>query len=80
MSTLKMHVKEDLVGEGLLVKVETTNQGKYQLKISKLYGDAAEVKTVITPKWRMIRMRKKRKVVLAVHGGDESNLEAWLQP
>ena len=74
-------VKADLVGEGLLVKVDTADGGKYQLKISKLYGDAAEVKIMIKPERLMVStIYKKKKAVLAFRGGDASNLKAWPQP
>ena len=71
-------VKADLLGEGLLVKVETTDQGKYQLKIAKLYGEAADVKTLVKPKRLLIKIYKKKNAVLSRR--DESNLEAWPQP
>ena len=76
------HVTADLMGEGLLVKVETTGPEprKYQLKIAKLYGDAAEVKAVIKPKRLMIKIYKKKTAILSARGGDKSNLDAWPQP
>ena len=67
-------VSADLKGEGLLIKIET-DECRYQLNISKLYGDAAEVRTVIKPKRLMVRIVKKKVAVLASH--KESNLDAW---
>jgi hypothetical protein len=71
-------ITADLPGEGLLLKIMTTDQGKYQLKINKLYGDAAAVKTVSKSKRLLVRIYKKKNAVLAVR--DKSNLEAWPQP
>jgi hypothetical protein len=71
-------VKANLIGEGLLVEVEADQGRKYQLKINKLYGDAAYVKTMIKPKRLLVRIYKKKNSVLAVR--DESNLEAWPTP
>lgn len=70
-------VNADLVGEGLLVIVNT-DECKYQLKLAKLYGDAADVKAVMKPKRLLVRITKKKNSVLAVR--KESNLEAWPQP
>jgi hypothetical protein len=70
-------ITADLPGEGLLVKI-VTDQGKYQLKINKLYGDAAAVKTVSKSKRLLVRIYKKKNAVLAVM--DTSNLDAWPQP
>lgn len=75
-----VNVKADLVGEGLLVKVETADRGKYQLKIAKLYGDAAEVKTVVKPKRLLVKIYKKKNAVLAKRVNTTSNLDAWPQP
>lgn len=70
-------ITADLKGEGLLVKIET-DECRYQLNIGKLYGDAADVKTVIKPKRLMIRIIKKKTAVLAAR--KESNLDAWPRP
>jgi hypothetical protein len=70
-------VKVDLVGEGLLVVVEA-DECRYQLKIAKLYGDAAEVKAAVKPKRLLVKITKKKNSVLAVR--KESNLDAWPQP
>jgi hypothetical protein len=70
-------ITADLPGEGLLVKI-VTDQGKFQLKINKLYGDAAAVKTVSKSKRLLVRIYKKKNAVLAVM--DTSNLDAWPQP
>lgn len=70
-------ITADLPGEGLLVKI-VTDQGKFQLKINKLYGDAAAVKTISKSKRLLVRIYKKKNSVLAVM--DSSNLDAWPQP
>jgi hypothetical protein len=70
-------ITADLPGEGLLVKI-VTDQGKYQLKINKLYGDAAAVKTVSKSKRLLVRIYKKKNAVLA--NMDTSNLESWPKP
>ena len=70
-------VHAELLGEGLLVKL-LCNEGRYQLKIPKLYGDAAAVRTLIKPKRLLVRIYKKKNAVLVEN--DKANLEAWPQP
>jgi hypothetical protein len=70
-------VKANLVGEGLLVKVES-DVCKYQLKIPKLYGDVSTVTAVVKPKRLLVRISKKAVAVLSKR--KESNLDAWPQP
>lgn len=83
-----------LAGEGLLVKFATNpkntpnidcntgeKQHRYQLKISKMYGDAADVKVVVKPKRLLVKIHKKKNSVLSsigMNGG--SNLDAWPTP
>jgi hypothetical protein len=55
---------------------------KYQLKIPKLYGDAADVKVLVKPKRILIRIYKKKNSFLSSIGmkNESSNLDAWPQP
>lgn len=66
-----------LFGEGLRVRLESP-QARYELKIPKLYGDAAEVKTVTkNPKRLLVRLVKKKSGILS---GNSKNLQAWPHP
>ena len=76
-----------LPGEGLLAKI-TVEEGSssssssssccnYQLKINKLYGDAADVKVIIKPKRLLIKIYKKKHGFLSKR---DNNLAAWPQP
>eukprot|EP00535_Pseudo-nitzschia_heimii_P010300 CAMPEP_0197191148 /NCGR_PEP_ID=MMETSP1423-20130617/22859_1 /TAXON_ID=476441 /ORGANISM="Pseudo-nitzschia heimii, Strain UNC1101" /LENGTH=337 /DNA_ID=CAMNT_0042643703 /DNA_START=38 /DNA_END=1051 /DNA_ORIENTATION=- len=72
-------VSATLPGEGLMAKIvvsdnETTS---YQLKINKLYGDAADVKVIIKPKRLLIKVYKKKQGFLS---GNSDNLKPWPQP
>ncbi len=74
-------VQASLPGEGLLAKIATTSGAgdiqHYQLKINKLYGDAADVKVVIKPKRLLIKIHKKKHGFLS---GNSDNMGAWPQP
>jgi hypothetical protein len=75
-------VEARLAGEGLVVKIDATQSGfksMYQLKIPKLYGDAADVKAVIKPKRLLIKIHKKKNSVFAIKE-TVSNLDVWPQP
>lgn len=75
-------IEARLAGEGLLVTFDATHSGstnKYQLKIEKLFGDAADVKVVVKPKRLLVKIIKKRNSVLAWNK-KESNLDEWPQP
>jgi hypothetical protein len=68
-----------LPGEGLLAKIIVSGKETpgYQLKISKLYGDAADVKVIIKPKRLLIKVYKKKHGFLS---RNDNNLEAWPKP
>jgi hypothetical protein len=70
-------VSAKLVGEGLLVKLKT-DRGNYNLSIKRLYGAAAEVRTLVKSKRLLVRIYKKKNASL--DSLDISNLEAWPQP
>ena len=72
-------VAATLPGEGLLAKiiVGENETPSYQLKIDKLYGDAASVKVIIKPKRLLIKIYKKKHGFLSKN---DKNLEAWPQP
>lgn len=70
-------VEAKLAGEGLTVKV-VADKVNYQLKINKLYGDAAEVKTVTKPKRLLVKIHKKKTAVFSAL--KDKNMEAWPQP
>lgn len=75
-------VEARLAGEGLMVKIDASQAGCksiYQLKIAKLYGDAADVKTVIKSKRLLIKIQKKKNSVFTIRK-TESNLDVWPQP
>mmetsp|Transcript_6782 Transcript_6782/g.15377 ORF Transcript_6782/g.15377 Transcript_6782/m.15377 type:complete len:335 (-) Transcript_6782:195-1199(-) len=68
-----------LPGEGLLTKI-TVGENEipsYQLKIDKLYGDAAKVKVIIKSKRLLIKIYKKKHGYLSKN---DNNLDAWPQP
>ncbi|KAL3921932.1 MAG: hypothetical protein SGILL_002483 [Bacillariaceae sp.] len=76
-------VQASLAGEGLLVKIslkttDVTNT-KYQLKIPKLYGDAADVKCVVKSKRLLVKIHKKKNSFLSTNK-KLNNLDAWPQP
>eukprot|EP00980_Cylindrotheca_fusiformis_P005253 scaffold1120_cov127-Cylindrotheca_fusiformis.AAC.15 len=76
----EINVKEasaSLLGEGLLVTV-ATDECKYQLKLSKLYGEAADVKAVVKPKRLLVKITKKKCSFLVKR--KELNLDSWPQP
>ena len=70
-------IEAKLVGEGLLVKIDTDNHGTYQLKIPKLYGDANDVSYIVKPKRLMIKITKKK---IGTVSKNKNNLDAWPQP
>jgi len=72
-------VKVTLPGEGLLAKIFVSDKEKpsYQLKIQKLYGDAANVKVIVKPKRLLIKLYKKKHGFLS---RNDNNLEAWPHP
>ena len=72
-------VTATLPGEGLLVKITVGDDESpsYQLKINKLYGDAAEVKVVIKPKKLLLKIYKKKHGFLS---RNNDNMGAWPQP
>ena len=82
-----------LAGEGLVFNIsatpKNTNSGnssdspshKYQLKIPKLYGDAADVKLVLKPKRILIKIYKKKNSFLSsMSSSRKNNLDPWPQP
>ena len=75
-------VSSRLAGEGLLVKIETEEYGLYQLKISKLYGDAAKVECIRKTKRLLVKIHKKKNAVLSwiSSGSNKSNIDSWPQP
>jgi hypothetical protein len=76
------NVEAKLAGEGLVVKVNSNQDGCesiYQLKIPKLYGDAADVKAVVKPKRLLIKIMKKKNSVFSMKKSG-SNLDVWPQP
>jgi len=72
-------VTATLPGEGLLAKIIVSDKEmpSYQLKIKKLYGDAADVKVIIKPKRLLIKVYKKKHGFLSKN---DDNLGAWPQP
>ena len=72
-------VTATLPGEGLLAKitVEGNISSSYQLKINKLYGDAADVKVIIKPNRLLIKIYKKKHGFLSKR---DNNLAEWPQP
>ena len=73
-------VQASLAGEGLLVKITVAGRGKFQLKISRLYGDAAHVKVIQKPKRLLVKIQKKKNSFLSSTTTSKSNLDAWPQP
>lgn len=61
--------------EGLQVKIETSDDVDYLLRIPKLYGDVSEVEAVKKTKRLLIRLTKTKKGMF-----DKSNLKAWPHP
>ncbi len=72
-------VSATLPGEGLLAKITVgdNTSPSYQLKIGKLYGDAADVKVIIKPKKLLIKIYKKKHGFLSKN---RDNMDAWPQP
>lgn len=72
-------VTATLPGEGLLAKITVGDDDSpsYQLKINKLYGDAAEVKVVVKPKKLLLKIYKKKHGFLSKNN---DNMGAWPQP
>lgn len=73
------NVSASLAGEGLFVKITTSNSVTFRLKIDKLYGDAADVKCVVKPKRLLIKIIKKKSSFLSFNKNSH-NLDAWPQP
>lgn len=91
-------VSANLAGEGLVVTIHakmpvttTMREMHYKLKIDKLYGDVAQVKTILKAKRLLIKLHKKKISVLSQAMSSlsssnnspatrKSNLEAWPQP
>ena len=75
-------VTSKLAGEGLLVRIETEGHGSYQLKISKLYGDAAKVECIRKTKRLLVKIHKKKNAVLSwmSSSSNKSNMDSWPQP
>jgi hypothetical protein len=73
-------VQASLAGEGLLVRISVAEHGKFQLKISKLYGDATDVKVIVKPKRLLVKIRKKKNSFLSSLTASKSNLDSWPQP
>jgi hypothetical protein len=73
------NVTASLPGEGLLAKIVVSDKEtpSYQLKINKLYGDAADVKVIVKPKRLLIKVYKKKHGFLS---RNDNNLDAWPQP
>lgn len=76
-------ISAKLAGEGLLVQLteDSTSSAseprRYQLKIPKLYGDAASVKVVRKTKRLLVKIQKKQR---SVFSSNKSNMDAWPQP
>ena len=77
-----LDVTSKLAGEGLLVKIETEGHGSYQLKIPKLYGDAAKVECIRKTKRLLVKIHKKKNAVLSwmSSSSNKSNMDSWPQP
>ncbi|KAL3902386.1 MAG: hypothetical protein SGILL_010844, partial [Bacillariaceae sp.] len=74
-------VKATLAGEGLLVNITLADDNvKYQLKIPKLYGDAADVKCIVKSKRVLVKIHKKKNSFLSKNKNNTNNLDAWPQP
>mmetsp|Transcript_11269 Transcript_11269/g.20258 ORF Transcript_11269/g.20258 Transcript_11269/m.20258 type:complete len:280 (+) Transcript_11269:2-841(+) len=73
-------VQASLAGEGLLVKIAAIDRGKFHLKIPKLYGDAADVKTILKPKRLLVKIFKKKNSFLSSNSTESNNWDAWPQP
>ncbi len=69
-------VDVNLAGEGMQLRVYSP-KALYELKIPKLYGDAASVKAVIKPKRLLIKITKKK---TSIFSKQTNNLKAWPQP
>lgn len=70
------HISAALIldDEGMLVKIETSGDVDYQLRIPKLYGSVTQVEAISKSKRLLVRLKKKSGLF------DKSNLKAWPHP